>query len=740
MRTMHEMLPFGMAFAICCAFGRCSGMDAQAPAAGGVPARPVFDIPRMDKTTVDGDPTGWGDGGFRVDVLAAPHGAIAPEERFNARMRLGWNDKGLLVLVQVRDANFSESANEKELESGNSVELFMVDKCGGSEMIHAVISPGMDPAHPQLRYSIDDLRKDEALRKIAPTLTAARMKQAGGYSMEVLLPWENVGIKPQVGAELAFQTWINGDNVGAPELHTVWYPATGTRDASDRTQRIRLAVAPSAPVRAAGRVRYDGWRGARVVVVAEPEAAGKVVSVLADGKEIARGALTGEGSRCLAGLRAPFPPIGSEWKNLSILVDGKAIDTVPMPDVASARTAVVTELQFIFRPFCFSGKTFPGGDLENPLEAENVIGTYTAKVTYYDAQFNPVTTADKPGRYGAMVEIIPARGPAFKRFCTLFRTAGNVQWNWGRGMELSGGIALSDAMGLDAAVVKEQQESLADFVRTQTMTAFRRTENGAVLLAWLHEIGPGQVATERSGPATADERWKHELKRRTGNLTPLPYFVRMPAGAESGAAKKWPTIIYLHGSGDRGWDVAELAFSPIVKYAQGRKDFPFIVIAPRCPAGGWWPNLVPELEDFLDELVARYPIDTTRVYLTGLSMGGYGSWRLGADHPERFAALVPICGGGDPRDAERMKDLPTWDFHGGKDPTVAIEQSYEMVEALRKVHGRVRFTVYAEAGHNCWDQAYNTDELYRWMLKQSLGKPAEPQTTLSGRAPDETLP
>ena len=731
MRMARGVLLSGVVFVICCAVGGYSSVTAQVQAAGGGPP-PVFDIPRMDNITIDGDPTDWGDGGFRVDVLAAAEGAVAPEERFNARMRLGWNDEGLLVLVQVRDEDFSESNDEKGLDAGNSVELFMVDKCGGSEMIQAVISPGMDPAHPQLRYSINDLRKDEALKKSAPILRAARMKQEGGYSMEVLLPWENVGIKPQAGVELAFQIWLNGYDADAPELHAVWYPARGTREASDRTQRIRLAVAPSPPVQAAGRACYDGWRSTRAVVVACPEAAGRVVSVLADGKEIARGALTCDGSRSLAVLRAPLPPIGGEWKNLAILLDGRTIDTVPMTDLAKARAEATAELQFIFHPFCFNGKTLPAGDLENPLEAENIIGPYTAKVTYYDAQFNPVARADKPGRYGAIVQITPARSPAFKRFCTLFRTAGEVRW---RSIERPTGISLPGAIGLDPAVVREQQRRLADFAWSQTVHGFSRSGDGAVLLAWLHEIGPGQVVTELTGPESRDERWQHELKRRTGNLTPLQYFVRMPAGADGGEPKKWPTIIYLHGAGDRGWDVAELAFSPIVKYAKGRTDFPFILIAPRCPAADWWPRLVPELEDFLDEIVAKYPIDTERIYLTGLSMGGYGSWRLAAEHPERFAAVVPICGGGDPQYVERIRDLPIWDFHGAKDRTVPIEQSYEMVEALRKVHGRVHFTVYAEAGHNCWDQAYNTDQLYSWMLRQSRGRPAETADDAFGQGP-----
>jgi len=247
----NDILSLGMASAVCCVLGGLS-LGAQSQTAEEIP-HPLFDIPKMDKETVDGNAAGWGDGGFRVDALAPVDGFVAPEARLSARLRLGWNDKGLLVLVEAREASFTESANEKDLASGNNIELFMLDKCGGNQMIKATISAGMDPAHPELRYSIEDLRKDPALRKVAPAVTAARMKQEGGYSLEALLPWENLGIKPQVGAELAFQIWINDYVEGAPELHEIWYPATGIADAPDRAHRIRLAVAPSPPVRAAGR-------------------------------------------------------------------------------------------------------------------------------------------------------------------------------------------------------------------------------------------------------------------------------------------------------------------------------------------------------------------------------------------------------------------------------------------------------------------------------------------------------
>jgi poly(3-hydroxybutyrate) depolymerase len=733
MRNVNAVLPLALVFAASCVV--CGGSAAANETAGGAnpPQAQMFDIPKMDKATIDGDPKGWGDGGFRVDEFVSVDGAMAPDERFGARMRLAWNDKGLLALFEVRAASHDESADEKALVTGNSIELLMLDKCGGSEMISAVISPGMDPAHPQLRYRIEDLRHDERLRKVAPILTAARVKVAGGYSLEVLLPWENVGITPKIGTELALQVWMYDYAEGALPLREVWYPIAGIRQFPERSRRIRLAEAPGAPVRVAAKAWYDGVRSTRALVVAGPDSAGKAVSLLADGIEIARGALALDGSRSLAGLEAPLPPVGTEWKSLTVVVDGKTIETLPVPELAKVRTDAARELPFVFHPFCFAGTKLPDGDYEDRLDAERIIGPYTAKTMYFDAEFNPVTSAEKPGRYAAIVEIKPASGLAFRRFFALFRMAGEVSW---RGVKVPADITLPGATGLDPEIVREHGQLLADFVRRQTIDGLRRSERGAILMAWLYEAKPGKVANDRTGPESVSERFIHELKRRTGNLTPLQYHVWMPAGADRGEAQKWPLIVFLHGAGG-----GELASNPVVEYARNKKGFPFIVIAPRCPAGSSWDAKMPELEDFLERVLAEYPVDRERVYLTGASMGGFGSWRLAAEHPDLFAAVVPLCGGGDPRDVERIKDVPVWNFHGGKDLVVPIRLSNEMVEALRKIHGRVRFTVYANCDHNnCADQTYNTDALYSWMLAQSRGKPAEPPTTLTGVVPSELLP
>ena len=125
----------------------------------------------------------------------------------------------------------------------------------------------------------------------------------------------------------------------------------------------------------------------------------------------------------------------------------------------------------------------------------------------------------------------------------------------------------------------------------------------------------------------------------------------------------------------------------------------------------------------MDDIAAKYRVDKDRIYLTGLSMGGFGTWSLAAAHPERFAAIVPICGGGNPADAAKLKNLPIWVFHGAKDPVVPPERSESMVKAIKAAGGNVKLTVYPDAGHDAWTATYENPELYRWLFAQKRGAP-----------------
>ncbi len=201
----------------------------------------------------------------------------------------------------------------------------------------------------------------------------------------------------------------------------------------------------------------------------------------------------------------------------------------------------------------------------------------------------------------------------------------------------------------------------------------------------------------------------------------IRYLLFLPQGHGSAEKKdeKWPLLLFLHGSGERGNDNLDLVkkHGP-PKIVEEKKDFPFITISPQCPSGKPWN--AQQMAKLVDHVANTYSADPKRLYVTGLSMGGYGTWNLIADFPGKFAAAIPICGGGDPAKVEKMKDTPIWVFHGAKDSAVSISQSEAMVEALKKIDGKVKFTMYPEAGHDSWTETYNNSEVYKWLLEQKL--------------------
>ena len=196
------------------------------------------------------------------------------------------------------------------------------------------------------------------------------------------------------------------------------------------------------------------------------------------------------------------------------------------------------------------------------------------------------------------------------------------------------------------------------------------------------------------------------------------YLLYLPKGYEKGSAKKWPMMMFLHGAGERGDDLGLVKLHGPTMMVESGKEFPFILVSPQCPEGKWWSESgqLLFLEALLDEIIADYNVDVSRVYLTGLSMGGFGTWALAMEQPARFAAIAPICGGGMKFLAYRLKDVPTWVFHGEDDNVVPLSYSQGIVDALKLAGGDVRFTVYPKTGHDSWRKAYADDELYKWFL------------------------
>jgi len=192
----------------------------------------------------------------------------------------------------------------------------------------------------------------------------------------------------------------------------------------------------------------------------------------------------------------------------------------------------------------------------------------------------------------------------------------------------------------------------------------------------------------------------------------INYLLFLPQGYDQ-SKQRWPLMLFLHGAGESGTNLAKVKVHGPPKIVESKTDFPFILVSPQSPGFGWNPDT---LNALLDDIVRHYRVDKHRIYLTGLSMGGFGTWALAAAHPEKFAAIAPICGGGDPADARKLVGLPIWVFHGGKDQVVPIQRSRDMVDAVKAAGGNVKFTEYPEAGHDSWTETYNNPELYSWFL------------------------
>ena len=204
-------------------------------------------------------------------------------------------------------------------------------------------------------------------------------------------------------------------------------------------------------------------------------------------------------------------------------------------------------------------------------------------------------------------------------------------------------------------------------------------------------------------------------KRKIVRSACSSYLLYLPE--EYSRSRPWPLLLFLHGAGERGNDLSLVTRHGPPKLIAAGKQFPCIVVSPQCPQDEQW---TPEnVGAVLDDVTGICTVDPDRVYLTGLSMGGAGTWATGIAMPNRFAALAPLCAWGDPFMIGRLKNIPVWAFHGEKDDVVPCRRGADMIEALRQAGGSPQFTVYPDAGHDCWTETYNNPGLYSWFLQHS---------------------
>jgi predicted peptidase len=232
----------------------------------------------------------------------------------------------------------------------------------------------------------------------------------------------------------------------------------------------------------------------------------------------------------------------------------------------------------------------------------------------------------------------------------------------------------------------------------------------ALLLGFAGVLTPAEAGRRKEGFVSRTYR---------GDEGEGKYLVFVPHKYD--AKKPSPVILFLHGAGQTGTDgkaPATVGLGAAIKTRE--KTFPFIVVFPQSQQQTWQAGSkdADRALAILAEVEKSYKTDRRRVYLTGLSMGGFGTWSLAAAYPERWAAIVPICGGGNPKDAAIIKDIPCWCFHGAADKAVPVKKARMMIDALKAVGGTPRYAEFQGVDHNSWDRAYGSAPLYQWLLQQ----------------------
>ncbi|MCL2701081.1 MAG: prolyl oligopeptidase family serine peptidase [Phycisphaerae bacterium] len=645
--------------------------------------------------------------------------------------RLGWNDDGLLIYMEIHDATPVEGI---KLWEGDCVEIFIGREAKHNfDRIQFLITPGRTAefAQPRIEH-FHILRLGEGLRPLPEGTQYAARTFDGGYAVELLVPWATLGVVPAAGLELGIQLQTGDFNSGRPQFAR-WSPQiAGARRQLD-LQAIRLAETASPPMLAAmGRETQPVTADSLNVVhstlrlVADGSFAGKTAAVEIGGKIVGkvtfgdvRGGSWTEGALVWSAELSGDTLSGNKLpREAVVILPGGTRQTLAIGDVLAARRQQFHSLEFTFQPWVFAGETLPQFAFKQPLLADILSGGYTITTRYFDADAKPVDKADKPGRYGAVVEIT-AFGETKKQFYTLYRVAdGNALAWWPTWYQLEPHFTIKgmpEGFGVDSRVWTDDPGRLFS---SQFKWFFRGSLDNegmfASALAGLSEL-PADVLAGQTPPhptQTPDARHQQyivKLKQAIGDDPGYPCSLITPKTYQGDPNKRWPLIVYLHGSGTRGSD-------PIQRY---EGDSPYLVAFPQCPADEWWTPA--KVVAMVDQLIATMRIDPDRVYLTGVSMGAFATWSTAASYPDRFAAIAPAFGWVDIDQATWLKDMPVWLVRGddgNPDARAPIDRLRELGNP--NAHDSVQPRMLPHMDY----YLYPTEQLFQWFLQQQRpGKP-----------------
>ena len=485
-------------------------LTATAVAVAGDDRGPVVRVPYVGEMTIDGSAADWGDKGFRVDLLQPVEGGAKPDDAFAPRYRLGWNERGLVAYFEVKDSDISEASEQSQVETRDGVRLY-----GNpwwewpSPAFRAYIGPGMNPAKGKPVLYPGDPKRDRDLAAVA-SIQAASAPIPGGYAIEALIPWGDFYVAPVEGTDLAFQAYVVDVDRSNHSLQYCWRPTAE----GPGILHLRLAKDSSPEVRAqVESVSQEHSKRALVSVRTTGDLIGKTVTITDRGQGLGSAKVArGEDGFGKATVAIPLSPDGRSYGMLEIYADGKSVGlAAPSLEATVFKPKALEAANLRFSAHVFEGTEFPSCEFEQPSLAEDLVGPYSVRATFYDKDYTVVQKAEKPGRYGAVVEVTSLRGSkTIRRFRTLFRQPEPYSW-WSGALD----VKLPKEMGIAPQVLVDESSDLANVVRWSMQAKNQQDAALAVAFAGWYEMKPtGHKAPRWADAEALDRQWWVGLRRK----------------------------------------------------------------------------------------------------------------------------------------------------------------------------------------------------------------------------------
>ena len=665
-------------------------------------------IPKIDQFNLDGNAADWPAHAPIVHAFSEDAVPGSNSNDISATLQIAWNEQGLLVLVNMHSQHpWVEDTDLLKLYQKDSIELFLRQGSAWRNLVQAVISPGFSTDQDKARKCLWDYRgRDEKWKSINTEVQFASKKhkrnELSGGSIEVLIPWAQLLIKPASGLEVEFRININKVLGDGKRRQLTWRRSDG-----DMFQRLILSDTNDTmlAIQQAAWIDHSSVDQIGVSVRNLQADNAAKIQIKQDDKTILSAAINQQSN-----LWIDRSQLGNGKIDISIdntLITSEQIKD-PIPGLRLSLERVFVRRSFrgnnehmrrlsLKVPQIIKGEALPNAQFADPTLAQR-IGVTSLKTVWFNNDYKLVSEAKTDGRYAAEITAILADGTIHKTYRVALKLPADQQ------------VQLSNALGAKDGI------DVLDFIEAGI------DAEGGALASLAHSLHNDDIYADRSL-----RKWLHGLRKTLSNETRYVYNKRMPKGYDDDKEKLWPAILYLHGSNgrlpsqqeDREKRRTEVLDRDLMGWSKGNPK-PFAMY-PLISDGGWEPEAV---IDVLDQILKDDRIDPNRVILMGFSMGGMGTWRTVTQYPERFAAAVPIGGRGDfAYLAHRVKNLPTWVINGDADRSTTLEAAMQIVNALKAIDADVRLTVLPGVGHGgSQNGCFETPGIWEWLEAQNLNK------------------